>query len=139
MIEPRLALRAAVRNALVNDPAVTALVQPDRIRSGSTRPENMPVIILAGEHTLFLGRAAGGQLLARVYMDTHIWGPDNGADLAFTIGGAVAGALFNAPGSDIITIDDYARPLIRWMRDPAPERTLTHGVVEIEAVVRWAA
>lgn len=137
MIEPSLAMRAAVRNVLINDPAVTALVQPDSIRSGSTRPDNMPVIILSGEHTLFLGRASGGQFLARVYMDAHIWGPDHGADLAFQIGGAVAGALFNAPSSQLVEFDDYARPSIRWMRDPAPERTLTHGVVELEAIVRW--
>jgi hypothetical protein len=57
--------------------------------------------------------------------------------LAQLIGGAVAGALFDAPGSTEIAIDEYQKPQIRYFRDPAPERAWTHGHAELEAVVRW--
>ncbi|MDD9730450.1 DUF3168 domain-containing protein [Mameliella sp. AT18] len=137
MIEPALAFRTAVRTALIGAAAVTALVPANQIRAGWTRPDDTPSIALTGEQTVFLGHAPGSQFVARVYLDLHIWAPDGGADLAQAIGAAVALVLFDAPTTTEIAIDDYVKPSITWMRDPAPERSLTHGVMQLEAVVRW--
>ena len=38
MIEPTLALQTAIRNRLTDSTRIAALVDPDNIRAGSTRP-----------------------------------------------------------------------------------------------------
>ncbi|QFS82344.1 DUF3168 domain-containing protein [Roseivivax sp. THAF197b] len=138
MIDPTLAFRTAVRAALMGAPAVTALVPADRIRAGSTRPGDAACIVLAGEQIVFKGRASGEQFCASVYLDAHIWAPE-GADLAHQIGGAAMLALLDAPTSEEIHVDEWTKPSIRYLRDPAPERAWTHGVIELEAAIRWRA
>lgn len=137
MVEPALALQTAVRAALVSAPAVTALVLPDQIRAGSTRPERFPAIILNASRTEFLGRAAGGQMVARVLCNLHVWAIEDGAELAQAIGFAVAQTLFDKPTPEGFEIDEYTRPAFVWLRDPQPERAYTHGAAQIEAVLRW--
>lgn len=139
MIEPAQALRTAVRAALIAFPALTALVPAERIRSGTTRPDNAACIVLAGDQVQYLGRASGGFHLARVWIDAHVWAIEDGAEMAQSIAAALATALRDAPASDEIALDAWEPLAIRFMRDPAPERAWTHGVAEIEAVVRWRA
>lgn len=55
MFEPTLALQTTIRAALVNSPAVTALVPVDHIRSGSTRPDKTPAIIMSDGNTELAG------------------------------------------------------------------------------------
>jgi hypothetical protein len=137
MLEPTLAFQAAVRAALLAAPDVLAIVPADHIRAGSTRPDKMPCIILAGAQTEYLGRAAGSWHVARVFLDAHIWAIEDGADAAKAIGMAALAALIDAPQTDDFAVDDYAKPQTVWLRDPQPERAYTHGVMTLEAVIRW--
>jgi len=138
VIEPTLALQTAIRSALIAAPAVTALVDPDRIRGGSTRPGTVPAIIMSGGRTIFLGNASGAQYLARVFLDLHIWAVEDGADTAQAIGFAVSNVLKEAPDAAGFSFDEFGLPAIRWMRDPEPAVAYTHGVFTVEAVMRWS-
>ena len=140
MIEPAVALRTALRQQLIADPAVTALVQPDQVRAGSTRPGDQPCVIIRDGQTEYLGRAAGDQHLARVFLDVHVWAIEDGPETAKRIGWAVTEAILTLPWQlGEITIDEIEHPSTLWMRDPQPERSWTHGVIEIDAVIRWRA
>lgn len=138
MLDPALAFQTAVRAALVASHEVLALVPADHIRAGSTRPDKLPSVILADAQTEFLGCAAGSQRLARVFLTLHIWAQEDGADTARQIGAAVYRALEFGPADTAeITLDEWQRPRVVWLRDPKPELSLTHGVMTLEAVVRW--
>ena len=140
MIEPSLALHTAVRSTLLAHPAVTDLVQPDRIRAGSTRPDKFPCVVLSGASTQYLGRASGDQRLARVNVDLNIWAIEDGPDTAKAIGFAVSRALIGmADEQDGFSIDQLDQPRLIWLRDPQPELAFTHGILEIAAVIRWRA
>jgi hypothetical protein len=138
MIEPTVALRTAIRSALIASPAVTGLVPPEHIRAGSTRPEHFPMIILSDGQTIFLGNASGSQYLARVFVDLHIWAVEDGVDTAKAIGFAVMNTLKEAPAASGFAIDNFGLPAVHWMRDPDPATSYTHGVIGIEAVIRWS-
>lgn len=138
MLDPALAFQIAVRTALVASPDILALVPADHIRAGSTRPDRLPSVILADAKTEFLGCAAGSQRLARVYLILHVWAQEDGADTARQIGAAVYQALQFGPADTAeISVDDWQQPRVIWLRDPKPELSLTHGVMTLEAVVRW--
>ncbi|MBK3745816.1 DUF3168 domain-containing protein [Paraburkholderia aspalathi] len=138
MIEPTLALQTAIRSALLASGNVTALVPANHIRSGSTRPDSLPCVILSGVSTQNLGHASGGQYLARCLIDLHVWAIDDGHDTAWQIGFAVCNALRDAPEAADFGIDDWSVPTVRWMRDPDPDKSYCHGVISLEAVVRWS-
>jgi hypothetical protein len=137
MIEPTIALQTAIRAALISAPAVTALVPADHIRAGSSRPDKLPAIMMAGGQTIFLGNAAGSQFVARVFLGLHIWALADGADTAKAIGFAVSNVLKNMPDAEGFSFDEWALPSIRWMRDPDPDLAYTHGVLTVECVMRW--
>ncbi|MDO6521283.1 DUF3168 domain-containing protein [Shimia thalassica] len=139
MIEPSIAFQTAVRGALIADTTTTDLVPADSIRAGSTRPDMLPCIILANPQTVHLGRTAGGGYLTRVYIDLHIWALEDGADMARQIGGALSVALWDAPQTSEVGIDEYTRPSFAFTRDPDPERAYCHGVGTVEGVIRWQA
>ncbi|MDW5314087.1 DUF3168 domain-containing protein [Rhizobium sp. PL01] len=138
MIEPTLALQVAIGNALAVNPAVTALVEPINIRGGSMRPDDLPCIIASGGQTIFLGNASSSQYVARVFVDLHIWAVEDGADTAKAIGFAIMNALKDAPAVSGFSIDEFSLPSVRWMRDPDPATSYTHGVMTVETVVRWS-
>ncbi len=135
MLEPTLALQTAIRAHLINAPAITALVPAAHIRAGSTRPDKLPAIIIGSGTTQFLGRAAGGQYVARAFLDLHIWAIEAGADTAKAIGAVLADALRDAPAGDGFSFDEWALTRLVWPRDPDP--TYGHGVLSVEAVIRW--
>ncbi len=140
MIEPSVALQTALRATLIADTALTALVQPDRIRAGSTRPDKFPCVVMSGASTHYLGRASGDQHVARINLDLHIWAIEDGADTAKAIGFAVSKALIGiADEQDGFCIDQMDQPRMVWLRDPQPELAYTHGVIDVEAVIRWRA
>ncbi|MHA7882584.1 DUF3168 domain-containing protein [Nitratireductor rhodophyticola] len=138
MIEPTLALQTAIRAALIASPEVTTLVPSGHIRSGSTRPDDLPCIIMANGQTAFLGNASGSQYVARVFLDLHIWALEDGAFTAQNIGFAVMETLKEAPDAEGFALDEWALPAVRWMRDPDPDKAYTHGVLNVEAVMRWS-
>lgn len=137
MIEPSLAFQTAIRGALTNNQSVTDLVPVEHIRAGSTRPDKLPCVIMSNPQTIHLGNAAGGWLLTRVFIDLHVWALEDGADIARQIGGAASLALWDAPVSDVVGVDEYTRPSFAYVRDPDPERAYCHGVGTVEGVIRW--
>ncbi len=137
MIEPTLALQAAIGNLLATTPAVTGHVDPANIRGGPMRPDDFPSILMGNGQTIFLGNASGSQYVARVFLTIHIWAVEDGADTARAIGFAVMNALKQAPEAEGFAIDEFGLPSISWMRDPNPAQSYTHGVMTVEAVMRW--
>ena len=136
-MEPLLALRTAVRAALLADPAVTALVPADRIRAGWVRDTDASAVTLRDGGTTYLGRAAGGQIVASLALYLDVWA--DGADAAQNLGGAVTRCLFDAPAVDGLEVDDWTRPAFVWHRDPDPARSMAHGSAQLECVARWRA
>ncbi|SOE08495.1 uncharacterized protein DUF3168 [Hoeflea halophila] len=137
MIEPTLALQTAIRSALTTS-EITALVALDQIRSGGTRPDKLPTIIMSDGQTIFLGNASGSQYMARVFVDLHIWAIEDGSDTAKAIGFAICNTLKVTPEGDGFSIDEFGLPSVRWMRDPDPEKSFAHGIITVEAVLRWS-
>jgi hypothetical protein len=135
MIEPTLALRTAIRSKLIANPAVTALVDPANIRSGSTRPGDTPCIVMANGTTTLHGHDYTSQRAAWVYLDLHIWTHDQGADAAHAIAFAVQGALDKRLQVACGYCDSFKITRTVFPRDPDP--AFGHGVLSVEALVRW--
>jgi hypothetical protein len=136
MIEPTLALQTAIRARLIGKPEVTALVPADHIRSGSTRPDNMPCIIMSDGNTALHGHDYTSQRTAWVYLDLHIWTLDAGQDAAKEIAGTVTAALDKRSlAIEGGYCDHFRVTSSRFPRDPQPE--YGHGVLSIEALIRW--
>lgn len=137
MTDPIIKFQTAIRLQLLDTGPVTDLVEPVHIRSGPTRPDRFPSIILASPQSINLGRDASGAFLTKVSIDLHIWAIEDGAELAQVIGGRVATALWDDPLCHTSDVSDYERPSFRFMRDPDPERSYRHGVATVTGVVRW--
>lgn len=136
MIEPTLALQTAIRTALVTAPDMTALVPETHIRAGSTRPDKTPCIIMSDGNTALHGHDYASQRTAWVYLDLHIWTLDAGEDAAKEI----AGAAMNALDKRSLAIeggycDHFRVTASRFPRDPNP--AYGHGVLSVEALIRW--
>ncbi|PTE19816.1 DUF3168 domain-containing protein [Cereibacter changlensis JA139] len=138
MLEPTLVLQTAVRAALIASPELLALVPADSVRTGPVRPDRMPCVILRGDQVQYLGRASGGQHVARVFLDVNVWALED-ASTARQIGAACLAALIDPPATDQALIVEWAKPSILWLRDPQPDRAYDHGVMQIEGVLQWKA
>ncbi|MGP4690634.1 tail completion protein gp17 [Agrobacterium cavarae] len=136
MIEPTLALQTAIRILLVGKQDVTKLVPADHIRSGSTRPDKKPCIIMSDGNTALHGQDYSSQRTAWVYLDLHIWTLDAGQDAAKKIAGVVTAALdkwnLAIEGG---YCDHFKVTASRFPRDPNP--AYGHGVLSVEALIRW--
>ena len=135
MIEPTIALATAMRAALIATPAVTALVPADHIRTGSTRPDKTPAIIIGDGSTTFHGHDYTAQRAAWVLQDLHIWTLDQGQEAAKTIAFMVRNALDQAPPADGFAIDEFKITRAIFPRDPDPR--FGHGILSVEALIRW--
>ncbi|OCP17024.1 MULTISPECIES: DUF3168 domain-containing protein [unclassified Ensifer] len=135
-MEPVLALQTAIRTRLLDKPEVTALVPADHIRAGSTRPDKTPCIVMSDGTTTLHGNDYASQSAAWVYLDLHIWTPDAGQDAAKEITGTLAAALskYNLPIEGGYC-DHFKVTGTRFPRDPKPE--YGHGVLSVEALIRW--
>lgn len=135
MIEPTLALQTAIRTALVNTPDVVALVPADHIRAGSTRPDKTPCIIMTDGNTALHGHDYTAQRTAWVYLDLHIWTLDAGQDAVKDIAGTVTAALDKPLDFKWCDCDHLCVTGSRFPRDPDP--AYGHGVLSVEALIRW--
>lgn len=135
MIEPTLALQTAIRAQLVSKPDVIALVPADHIRSGSTRPDNMPCIIMSDGNTALHGHDYSSQRTAWVSLDLHIWTLDAGQDAAKEIAGVVTATLDKPLTFEGCACDHFRVTASRFPRDPKPE--YGHGILSVEALIRW--
>ncbi|MFK4256453.1 DUF3168 domain-containing protein [Agrobacterium tumefaciens] len=138
MLEPTLALQTAIRARLIGKPEVMALLDDDAtcIRSGSTRPDKTPSIIMSDGNTSLHGHDYTSQRTAWVYLDLHIWTLNAGQDAAKEIAGVVSAALdkraFQIEGG---YCDHFKVTSSRFPRDPNPD--YGHGVLSVEALIRW--
>ncbi|MGP4669354.1 DUF3168 domain-containing protein [Agrobacterium pusense] len=136
MIEPTLALQTAIRARLIGKHDVTDLVQADHIRVGSTRPDKTPCIIMSDGNTALHGHDYSSQRTAWVYLDLHIWTLDAGQDAAKEIAGVVTAALDKRNlAIDGGYCDHFKVTASRFPRDPNP--AYGHGVLSVEALIRW--
>ena len=138
MIDPALALRKAVRAHLISDSTVTDIVPADHVRAGSTRPDKFPAIRISDTTTTVMhGRAAGGQFVATVFLDLHLWALEDGLDRVQTIGAAVAHRFMTWPATEAFgfELDEFKNQRTVYPRDPDPQ--YGHGVAFIEATIRW--
>jgi hypothetical protein len=137
MIDPALALQKAVRAHLISDTAITDLVPADHVRAGSTRPDKLPAIMISNATTMMHGHAAGSQYVATVFLDLHLWALEDGLDTVQAIGAAVAHRLISWPATAAsdFELDAFKHQRTIYPRDPDPQ--YGHGVVFIEATVRW--
>ncbi|MBZ9757855.1 DUF3168 domain-containing protein [Mesorhizobium sp. ESP6-5] len=135
MIEPTLALQTAIRAALIAAPAVIALVPADNIRSGSTRPDKTPCIIMANGTTALHGHDYTAQRAAWVNLDLHVWTLDAGEDAAKEIAFAVSNALDQRLSIAGGYCDHFEVTGAVYPRDPDP--AYGHGVLSVEALIRW--
>lgn len=137
MVDPAEILQIAVRSALIGNPDVLALVDANHIRSGSTVPAHFPCVIMGAPQMINLGRAAGGQYATRVFVDLHIWAQEHGASEAQQIGAVLSHVLWDAPTPDGAIMAEYVRPSFKYMRDPDPDKSFSHGVGTVEATILW--
>lgn len=136
MIEPTLALQTAIRDRLTDSSRIVALVEPDNIRTGSTRPDQLPCIIMSNASTTLHGHDYAAQRCAWVYLDLHIWTLDAGEDAAKEIAFAVSEVLDKrALKIDGGYVDHFRVTRSAFPRDPKPN--YGHGVLSVEALIRW--
>lgn len=135
MIEPTLALQTAIRSALIGDASVSALVPAAHIRAGGTRPDVTPTIIMSDGTVELVGKDYTAQRLAWVYLDLHVWDLENGADAAKAIAFAVTSALDKPLPFTGCECDHFWITRAVYPRDPKPE--VGHGVLSVEALIRW--
>jgi hypothetical protein len=135
MIEPTLAIQTAIRTRLINTPAVVALVPADHVRAGSTQPDKTPAIIMSDGTTELHGHDYTAQRGAWVNLDVHIWTLDDGPDAAKHIAFAVQSALDKTMSIEGGFVDQFRVVRSAFPRDPNP--VYGHGVLSIEALVRW--
>ncbi|MGG7577346.1 DUF3168 domain-containing protein [Rhizobium sp. Nf11,1] len=137
MIEPTLALQTAIRSRLIGRPEVMALLKDDStcVRSGSTRPDKTPCIIMSDGNTALHGRDYTAQRAAWVYLDLHIWILDAGQDAVKEIAGTVIAALDKPLNFEGCDCDHFRVTRSTFPRDPDP--AYGHGVLSVEAFIRW--
>ncbi|WP_166436171.1 tail completion protein gp17 [Paracoccus versutus] len=130
-------LQRAVRLALIAAPGVAAHITPERIRASIARPEDAPVIIMAPAQVDILGRASGGQVVAEIAMKLHVWTAADQSDIAHQITSAAMLALMDAPRVDGMQVDEWERPAMAWVPDPASALSFAHAVIALRAALRW--
>ena len=135
MIEPTLAIQTAIRAALVSSTEVSALVPADHIRAGASRPDKVPCIIMSDGNTTFHGQDYTAQRAAWIYLDLHVWTLDAGTDTAKEIAFAVCNALDRQITIEGGFCDHLKVTRTAYPRDPDP--AYGHGVISVEALVRW--
>jgi hypothetical protein len=138
MTEPSLALQRAIRNALITDAGVTALVPAASIFDGAARPEAFPCIIIGDGQTVLAGDHYDSWRNVWTYADLHIWTEEAGLEAAKAIAGAVWDALgveLDVPG--FLMSDGIHVTGTRYMRDPAQQHG--HAIVSVEAFMGCAA
>ena len=136
MTDPSLALQTTIRNRLIADATVTALVPATSIFDRGSRPEKFPCIIL-GE-----GQTAFGDVFDAYYdqafADLHIWTAESDFETVKAIAGAVRDALKTGPW---LVVDHICTSLVlisaRYLRDP--DGVHSHAVVSVKAILQGIA
>ncbi|MCC6736517.1 MAG: DUF3168 domain-containing protein [Bauldia sp.] len=136
MIDPSLALQAAIRQRLATTSAVTALVPADAIFDRHGRPERFPCVLLGEGQTLY--SHLWDTYADTVFADLHIWAEEPGLSGAKAIAGAIREALLD--GALTVAdhrVSDLAVASARFLRDPGGLHS--HGILTVEALMQRAA
>ncbi|WP_457796649.1 DUF3168 domain-containing protein [Methylocystis sp. S23] len=131
MIAPALALQSAMRAALINDPAMTALVPASNIYDRHARPEVFPCILM-GEMQEVSDDLTLERNYFRLFPVFHVWTREPGLVAVKDIAWQLRKTLV---GNPIVTLGliDFRYSDSRFMRDP--DGVTSHGVVSFEALV----
>lgn len=129
-----LSLQTAVRQCLIADFDVAALVAPNQIFD-TRRPEVFPCIVMGEGQTVNEGLTLARQFV-KVYLDLHVWTRGEAFAETKLIAGAAEAALDNNPrwtidGGNVV---DLRVTGSRFLRDPGHE--LQHAVITLEALVQ---
>jgi hypothetical protein len=133
MAEPSLALQKLVRERLVNDAAVLALVSAEAILDRNTRPELDRMVIIGEGSTLFSDDYE--TFHEKAHLDLHIYVRETYTTGAKEIAGAIRDALRTRPWS----VDGYVCHGLsvlnaRYFRDP--DGAHAHAVIALDAVLQ---
>lgn len=136
MMEPCLALQAAIRARLVAASAVTALVPAASIRDANGTPAVFPCILI-GE-----GMTTSGRDIARTMhdaaLDLHVWATEPGTVVSKQIAGAVRAALSDTNWAVLgLHVADLHVVSSRFLRDPDGKHS--HGIISLAAIVKEIA
>jgi hypothetical protein len=130
---PEIALQIAVRDRLVDDPEVTALVPAASILDRHMRPAPDPSIIL-GEKTSRMGDGVARQR-TNVWLDLHVWKKEPSTEGVTHVAGVirdVIGSRRLGLASGFHCADLYVES-VRLLRDP--DGITAHAVLTIAAIV----
>ncbi len=136
MLEPTSALQIAIISRLIESDSVMALVPRDNVRRNHTRPDNMPAILLGNGTTALHGHDYAAQRSAWVNLDIHIWTINQGLtatkEIAFAVSRALDYKKLQIEGG---YCDHFKVTRIVYPRDP--NLSYGHGVLSVEALIRW--
>lgn len=135
MIDPSLALQAALRARLIGTSAVTALVPAEAIFDRHGRPERFPCVLLGEGQTLYSHLHAS--YFDTVFTDLHVWLEEPGLTGAKSVAGAIRMALLDGPlAATDYRISDLTIASARFLRDP--DGLHSHGIVAVQALMQAA-
>lgn len=131
---PELALQKAIRNRLISEPVVTALVPAQNMLDRNERPAPSPSIVIGEGQSVDEGNSIS-RSLTRVYMDLHVWKREPSTEGVKAIAGAIRAAMRSklSPVDGFHFVDCYVQSA-RFLRDPDGETS--HAVVTINALVQ---
>jgi len=136
MLPSHLALRAAIRDALLADGALTAALDGGRVYDEPPRGPAFPYVTL-GEARLTDVSADGGAVQEH-QLTLHVWSRQGGHREAHAIAGALLSALDDAP----LVLSDHRLVNLRFtvadIRRESDGRTY-HALVRFRAVTEAAA
>jgi len=132
--EPSLDLQKAIRERLLGNTELMALVLPDHVLDSAGRPEVMPCVIIGEGQTVYR------RFDATAYATLHIWVQEPGLTTAKNIASAVIDALrVDAQIEGVLRLDnftcrDLAVTQTQFMRDP--HGPYSHGIVTVAGLMQ---
>ncbi|MGN6311746.1 MAG: DUF3168 domain-containing protein [Xanthobacteraceae bacterium] len=134
MAEPSLSLQKLVRSRLIaNAEAMTLIGSPGNIVDTGVRPEHDLTVILGDAQTVYRG------VIARTFLNVHVFVKEQGMTLAKEITGAIVAAVPHDAqiehcylDVDGFVVSDLSIDDTRFMHDG----TFSHAVVNVAAIMR---
>ncbi|GGA81200.1 hypothetical protein GCM10011491_05620 [Brucella endophytica] len=133
-----LAAQKAIRDRLISEPIVTALVPASHILDKNQRPIVDPCILIGEAQTVDQGDSIA-RTLNHIWFDLHVWKREPSTVGCKAIAGAVRAALrwrLDTADSRFHCVDNHVTST-RILRDPDGETS--HGVVTVRIIVQEVA
>ncbi|WP_175577721.1 DUF3168 domain-containing protein [Mongoliimonas terrestris] len=126
------ALQKAVRAALVNSPAVSALVPASAIMDKGARPEVFPAIVFGLADTIAEDLTLNRNHF-RVVLALHVWCREEGREQLYAILQAIQEALTQGIEIDDFQLVDLPPASVRASHGASGD--YSHGLVTVEALL----